>query len=125
MLRLSALLLILASAFLVACQPSGQSGTPSGDANAGRGVFVAKGCGACHTLSGVPEAVGTTGPSLNGIGTRAATQKPNTTADAYIRESEQNPNAFVVQGFQPNVMVAFSGTNQELDNLVAFLLAQR
>jgi cytochrome c2 len=128
MLRLSALVLVLASLFLVACSGGGQSGSSSsssGDVAAGKTVFESKGCGTCHTLSGAAGAVGTTGPNLNGIGSRAANQKPGTSAEAYIRESEQNPNAFVVQGFQPNVMIAFTGTPQELDNLVAFLLAQR
>jgi cytochrome c2 len=127
MLRLSALVLILASLVLVGCTGGGQSGgsSSSGDVAAGKTVFESKGCGTCHVLSGAAGAVGTTGPNLNGIGSRAANQKPGMSAEAYIRESEQNPNAHVVQGFQPNVMIQFTGTQQELDNLVAFLLAQR
>ena len=35
---------------------------------AGKQLFVAKGCGACHRAPGVPEASGTIGPNLRGIG---------------------------------------------------------
>ena len=127
MLRLSALVLVFAGLCLVACSggQSGSSSSSSGDVAAGKTVFESKGCTTCHTLSGATGAVGTTGPNLNGIGSRAANQKPGMSAEEYLRESEQNPNAFVVQGFQPNVMIPFAGTSQELDNLVAFLLAQK
>ena len=40
----------------------------TGDAAAGRTLFTAKGCIACHTAQGVQGATGTIGPNLNGIG---------------------------------------------------------
>ena len=103
MLRFSALFVMLAALVLTACG-GGASGSPSGgssggDPAKGKIVFESSVCITCHTLSGATGANGTTGPSLNGIGTRAATRKPNTTAEAYIRESETTPNAFVVEGF--------------------------
>jgi hypothetical protein len=48
-------------------------------------------------------------------------------AEDYIRNSILNPNAFVVEGYQSNVMPQNYGqqlSNQELDDLLEFLLAQ-
>jgi cytochrome c len=41
-----------------------------GDPERGRQVLTAYGCGACHTISGVPGANGRVAPALNGWGTR-------------------------------------------------------
>jgi cytochrome c len=40
------------------------------DAERGRRAMVAYGCGACHEISGIVNAVGRTGPSLQGFGRR-------------------------------------------------------
>jgi cytochrome c2 len=109
-----------------ACQPG--SGTPAGpgDVERGRQVFQSKGCVGCHTVSGVSGAVGTNGPSLNAIGSAAASRKPNTTAEAYMRESIENPNAFIVPGSSwPAAMPPGLATGQDLNDVVAFLLSQR
>ncbi len=34
-------------------------------------LFIEKGCTGCHMVDGIPEAIGDTGPSLNGFATRA------------------------------------------------------
>ena len=92
----------------------------------GRQVFQSKGCGGCHTLSGTTGAVGTTGPDLNGIGAAAASRRPNMTAEAYIRESIENPNAYLVpDSAWPATMPAGLAFGQELNDMVAFLLSQR
>jgi cytochrome c oxidase subunit 2 len=120
-LALPALVLIAA-----ACQPGSGAPAGPGDVERGRQAFQARGCVGCHTLSGFPGAVGTNGPSLNGIGTTAASRKPNTTAEAYIRESIENPNAFIAPGSSwPAAMPPGLATGQDLNDLVAFLLAQR
>ncbi|HEY63384.1 MAG TPA: cytochrome C, partial [Caldilineae bacterium] len=48
-------------------------------------------------------------------------------AEDYIRESILSPKAFVVEGFQPLMPQNYGEqlSQQELDDLVAFLLAQR
>jgi mono/diheme cytochrome c family protein len=86
-------------------------------------------CMACHSL--VPNEV-KTGPSLAGVATRAASREPGKTAEQYIRESIQQPNAYIVPD-NP----AFKGANgkslmpeglgnlmsdQDLADLVAYLL---
>src|SRR5688500_580412 len=99
-MRVRWMVIPLAAAMLVwlGC-PTAPAAQPTGDATRGRAVFEAKGCGSCHTLPGVPSATGTTGPPLNGIASTAGTRKSGMSAADYIRESEQNPNAFTVPGF--------------------------
>jgi mono/diheme cytochrome c family protein len=74
---------------------------PAGDAAHGEQLFAQKvkqasgtnaPCMACHSL--VPGEV-KTGPSLAGVADRAATREPGKTAEQYIRESIQQPNAFI------------------------------
>lgn len=102
-----------------------QEGGATGSPERGQAFFVGQGgCGTCHAIDGVPGAVGTIGPPLTDIAEVAATRKPGMTADAYIRESEQNPNAFVAPGFQA-VMPPGLATGQNLEDVIAFLLAPR
>lgn len=109
---------------------------PAGDAARGADLFANKvkagnnsnlPCKACHSL--VPDQV-LVGPSLAGIGTIAATIQPGKTAEEYIRESIQNPNAFIVPG-NPNFMSNGKSTmpaglgnsmdEQDLADLIAYL----
>lgn len=94
-------------------------------------AVVTKGtCGACHTIPGIDTAVGMIGPSLAAIGTEAATRIPGSTADAYIRESILNPNAFVAPKcptgdclagvMLPNLAQML--TPAEIDTIVNYLL---
>jgi cytochrome c oxidase subunit IV len=91
----------------------------------GQAVFTGKGgCGACHTIEGISS--GMVGPNLTHIGTTAAERKPGLSAEQYIRESIENPGAFVVEGFPPAMPanIRQNLTNSEYETLVAFLLAQ-
>lgn len=94
----------------------------SESAKAGAQIVSGKGaCIGCHIVGGVG---GQTGPNLSGVGTRAAERKPGLDAEAYIRESIRNPQAFVVQGYPP-VMPAYTEANlteQELAQVVEYLL---
>ena len=65
------------------------------------------------------------GPSLKHVGTNAQTRKPGLSASDYIHESIRTPNAYVVDGFSPNIMPPnFAELLQpgEIDALVAYLL---
>lgn len=60
------------------------------------------GCVACHTIPGIPGAVGTVGPNLSAVGKEAADMiaegkytGPAKTAEEYITESIQSPDAFI------------------------------
>ena len=90
----------------------------------GLAVFQSQGCGGCHTIEGVSS--GTVGPNLSKIGAVAATRVPGQSAEEYIRTSILNPNAYVVEGFPPNVMPQTFGQTipqEELDDLVKYLLS--
>jgi cytochrome c oxidase subunit 2 len=90
-------------------------GSPAQLAAAGKKIFIAQGCGGCHTLSDA-GATGQVGPDLD---------KVLKGKDAnFIRESIVKPNAFVEKGFPPNVMPGNYGQTlqkSEIDALVAYL----
>lgn len=89
----------------------------------GKVVFSNAGCTACHTISGFSQ--GVVGPALDGIGTRAGTVIDGYSAEEYIRESILDPNAYIVEEFDADVMPQnFSDIldDQALDDLVNYLL---
>ena len=106
-------------------------------ADRSKALLLAKGCMGCHTLSvpGDPvfRATGPlVGPSLTGIGNVAATRRPGMSAEAYLRESIVEPQAFVVPGYAASPinpghpqMPKLPITREEADALIAFLLDPR
>jgi nitrite reductase (NO-forming) / hydroxylamine reductase len=98
--------------------------------------FQKGGCGACHTIPGVPGAVGTIGPDLSEIGALAGTRiesgeytGPATTANEYLLESIQSPDAFIspacpsgpcMQGIMP-ASLAQALSTEELEAVVRYL----
>lgn len=93
-----------------------------GDPEAGKAVFMSAGCMACHTVTSVDGAIGTTGPKLDGLGQTAAGRVSGLDAEGYIRQSVEDPYAFVVDGYMkimPNMRQGMTGQNFE--DLVAFL----
>lgn len=103
---------------------SGAVAKVTGDANAGKALFTEKGCVACHVAQGVPGAVGTIGPSLNGLGDAAkhpqlASGEPNTPAN--IRGWIKDPQARKPGTQMPNLGLS----EKEADDLTAFLVTLR
>jgi cytochrome c oxidase subunit II len=97
--------------------------SPADPLAAGRQLFNASGCNACHALADA-GAAGAIGPKLDGIGAAASTREPGKSAEDYIHESIVKPNAYVVQGFPANVMPQDYGQRlsaQDLDALVKYL----
>lgn len=93
------------------------------DPSKGPALFVKTTCFTCHTVQSIPEARGKVGPDLDGLATRAGSRKPGMEADAYIRESIENPGAVVVPGFA-NVMpptIRQQMSDQDFEDLVAWL----
>ncbi len=97
-------------------------------ADAGRSLYfettlgVNAGCRVCHSLKPGEVIVG---PSFDGVATAARTRVPGLTAEEYLHQSIVDPNAYIVDGFEPDVMLQnFEDllTAEEIDNLVAFLL---
>ncbi|MGH7267824.1 MAG: c-type cytochrome, partial [Candidatus Rokuibacteriota bacterium] len=99
--------------------------TPQQLASAGEKIFREKGqCTTCHTIGGP----GGRGPDLGGIGGRAGTRKPGTSATAYLVESLIDPAAFLVPNY-PSIMPRVDrppiGLNRsELWASVAYLQSQ-
>lgn len=108
--------------------PTGGPTTPpptgggNGNVTAGRQVYTNSGCSGCHTITGI--STGSVGPNLTRIGTVAETRVAGKTAGQYIKESIENPGAFIVPTFA-NAMPPGLASGTNLDNLVAFLLAQK
>jgi mono/diheme cytochrome c family protein len=93
----------------------------TGNAAAGKALFAAQGCGACHTFAPAGSS-GTAGPNLDRLAADA--KKANRgSLDAYTHESIVDPGAYVVPGFQ-NLMPGTFGQTlkpQQIADLVAFL----
>jgi mono/diheme cytochrome c family protein len=91
-------------------------------AKTGDQIFTAAGCAGCHTFSPAGSS-GTIGPNLNQLKTQAGKLVPGKTAEQYIRESIEDPSAYIVKGF-PNAMPPFKGrlTDQQIKALVDYLL---
>jgi mono/diheme cytochrome c family protein len=103
-------------------QPAAPQPQPQaqGDAAAGRAVFLSKGCGGCHAFTRAgQQARGTTGPNLNELPQLA--EKAGEPLEDFTREAIENPDGYVEEGFPSGVMPAWSGTEKELADLVAFL----
>lgn len=95
------------------------------EAAAGRQIFAASGCDACHTLSDA-GADGTVGPDLDQLAERAERfgRQQGQDREQYVRTAIAEPDAFVSPGFQEGLMPSFSGrlSDAEIDTLVEYLL---
>ncbi|MBI4411902.1 MAG: cytochrome c [Deltaproteobacteria bacterium] len=94
---------------------------PELPAERGKALFTAKGCTACHSVTGQILV----GPSLKGVFGHEVDLNDDSriTADEnYIRESLTDPQLKVVKGFQP-VMPTYKGTlkDEEINDLVAYI----
>jgi len=91
---------------------------------AGRGIFAQYGCNTCHILTDAGALNAIQGPSLDGIGSRAANQVGYADAQDYIRSSIINPNAFIVDGYPAGLMpqnFVDQMSPEELNLIVAYL----
>jgi cytochrome c oxidase subunit 2 len=96
-------------------QPAPGGGNPA----VGAMLIQQKGCGACHTIPGIPGAVGTIGPNLAGVASRARIAGgavPNT-GPADLKAWISNPPALKPGTIMPNLGL----TDQEATNIVAYL----
>lgn len=121
------LILVVLSVLITACSGRAHAGS-LGDPEAGKALFhqtsirEAPACSTCHSIESGKVIVG---PSLAGIASRAGERKAGMSAEAYLRESILDPNAYVVEGFSEGVMFQkFKDvlTEEEINDLVAYLL---
>jgi cytochrome c peroxidase len=93
-------------------------------------AFAKGGCAGCHTIPGIPNAVGQTGPDLTPIGSEAGARRAGMDAETYVHESIIDPAAFIAPecpfGECPeNVMlpnIAERLSEDEIDLIVDYLL---
>jgi cytochrome c551/c552 len=79
------------------------------------------GCVTCHSLE--PD-VRLVGPSMAGIGSRAANTVDGMDAETYLRQSIVEPNAHLVDGFDDDVMpgdYVLNLTDAQIDALVDYM----
>jgi cytochrome c2 len=121
------IILLVLAVFVSGCGGFARAGS-AGDPEAGKQLFQqanirgTPACSTCHSLEPGKKIIG---PSLAGIAARAGERKSGFSAEEYLRESILTPNAYVVEGFSQGVM--FQGfkdvlTEEEIDNLIAYLL---
>jgi cytochrome c2 len=91
--------------------------TSGGDAQKGRTLMIEKGCGACHTARGVPEATGSIGPNLTGIASKPRIADTLDNTPENMKRWITNPSAA-----KPGTMMPPLGlSDTESSDLVAFL----
>lgn len=109
----------------------GAGGAPAGVnqqlAIQGKQLAGQYGCMACHTVDG-SSSVGPTWKGLYGSQVKLASGQTVTADEAYLRESITNPDAKIVQGYQPGSMgpavqpyQAQIQQGQNLDALVEYI----
>jgi hypothetical protein len=66
------------------------------------------------------------GPTLLGISEHASERVPDLSAEAYIRQSILEPDAYLIEGYNHSMGRIFSVllSEEEVDDLVAYLLTQ-
>ena len=132
--RARGLSLLIAFTLLAGCQSSPATGAPTASkappagpesadaagAAEGKKLFVVKGCVACHRAPGVPEAQGTIGPNLRGIGDRSKVTRFAGSIDNTHENMVRwllNPPAMKPGTAMPNAGL----TQEEAETLTAFL----
>ena len=93
-------------------------------AKTGKSIFLAAGCGGCHTLADAGSS-GNQGPSLDDLA-QGAEERGDGSPEDYVRESLLEPDAEIAPDFGPGVMPAFEGklSDKQLQTLVAYLLGK-
>jgi mono/diheme cytochrome c family protein len=91
--------------------------------SAGKELVAGKGtCLSCHTVGAKEPG---RFPDLGGIGARAGSRKPGMSDVEYMAESLYDPNAFIVEGFNPGMVAVskppISLSDQEILAVIAYL----
>ena len=85
----------------------------------GRELAQSRGCVACHSVDGKPSV----GPTWLGLYGKTETLVGGATVkvdDAYLKKSIVEPNAQVVQGFQP-IMPPSNLNEREIDAVIEYM----
>jgi cytochrome c1 len=96
-------------------------GVTLGSPAAGQRLLIEKGCGGCHTVTGIPGASGVAGPNLTNVGLR-----PTLAGDS-VPNSPDTMVAWLMDpaAVKPGARMPRTGlTQQEARDLTAFLFSQ-
>ncbi|HLO16400.1 MAG TPA: cytochrome c oxidase subunit II [Anaerolineales bacterium] len=91
--------------------------TPEG---AGQLLVAASGCNACHSINGA-AGIGPTWFGLFGSQVPISGDGVVTANEAYIHESIKTPQAKIVAGFETQLMPTYGFTDEQIDNIVAYI----
>lgn len=95
--------------------------TPEG---AGQLLVSANGCAACHSIDGSPG-IGPTWSGLFGSEVELTDGTTVTADEAYLSESIRSPQAKIVAGFENQLMPTYSFTDEQIDDIVAYIKTVR
>jgi cytochrome c2 len=101
--RSGAVATVLACVFLAGCSmQAGNPIVPGGDPHRGPAAIAKYGCGACHTIGGIPGAHGLVGPELTGLRNRmyiggVLANTPENLRDWIQKPKEINPRTAMPQ----------------------------
>jgi cytochrome c551/c552 len=101
------------------------SNAGGGNAAAGKAVFAANGCASCHTFKPA-NATGSVGPNLDTAPASDAKADKNMDLAAFIKESIDNPDAYIAKGYSKGIMPTTFGqslSSKQLNDLVAFIFS--
>jgi cytochrome c oxidase subunit 2 len=91
--------------------------TPEG---AGQLLVAASGCNACHSING-SAGIAPTWLGLYGSKVPIAGDGTVTADDAYLHESIKTPQAKIVAGFETQLMPTYGFTDEQINNIVAYI----
>ena len=100
---------------------------PPAGVEQGRDLFASRlaACDVCHSTDPGDDGVG---PSLAGIGDRAESRIPGLDAEAYLRQSILDPDAYIVDGYRSGQMLDIYADRlgvEQLDALIEYLMSLR
>jgi cytochrome c oxidase subunit 2 len=95
--------------------------TPEGR---GRALVAASGCAACHSINGA-AGIGPTWFGLSGSQVPLTDGSVVTADDAYIHESIKAPQAQIVRGFENQLMPNYGFTDDQINDIVAYIKTLR
>lgn len=86
----------------------------------GHDLFIAKGCGGCHSLAGVSEATGLVGPPLDGVAERVVIGGMLANSPANLTRWISAPQSVVPGNAMPDIPM----TGQQASDIAAFLYSR-
>jgi cytochrome c2 len=103
------------------CRAAATSSVPGGSVARGRQAVEAMGCGACHTISGIPNAQGEVGPPLTGVARRSIIAGELANTPENMMRWIEDPQAVEPNTAMPNLGV----TQQSARDIAAYLYTLR